>query len=571
MFGLPFAEIWALDTEYIAEPGALPVPVCVVARELITGRLVRLWADELPATPPFALDETALFVSFQAAAEWGVFLQIGWPIPRRVLDLYVEFRHEVNGTTYPGRRSLLNALSYHGITSITADEKHEERSLVLRGGPWSEQERKRVLDYCQADTDALGPLLERMLPHILSRPCGLSGALLRGRYAEAVARMERTGIPVDVGTLNRIRDRWADIKLDLIKRVDADFGVYEGAVFKEGWFARWLTDQGIDWPRTPTGRLELAGDTFKRMTTRYPQLEPLRELRSSLAELRLERLTVGPDGRNRVWLNPFGTRTGRNAPPSTEFVFGPAKWIRSLIKPSRDRAVAYIDWQSQEVWIAAVLSGDQRMLDALAEGDVYLRFAKMAGLAPADATKASHETVRNVCKAAVLGSNYGQQARGLSEQIGISYIEAEDLLRRLAITFPTYWEWAQHETDVGLLRGWMTSRFGWVQQAQGSTRATSLRNYPMQANGSEMLRLACCLVTEAGVDVCCPVHDALLIEGQADDIEDVVQTAQTAMAKASRTILAGLEIPTDTEIVRWPDRYSDPRGEKMWSTVNDLL
>ncbi len=41
----------------------------------------------------------------------------------------------------------------------------------------------------------------------------------------------------------------------------------------------------------------------------------------------------------------------------------------------------------------------------------------------------------------------------------------------------------------------------------------SLRNFPCQANGAEMLRLACCLATERGVNVVAPVHDASIVEG----------------------------------------------------------
>jgi DNA polymerase-1 len=33
----------------------------------------------------------------------------------------------------------------------------------------------------------------------------------------------------------------------------------------------------------------------------------------------------------------------------------------------------------------------------------------------------------------------------------------------------------------------------------------------MQANGAEMLRMACCLGTEQGIEICAPVHDAVLI------------------------------------------------------------
>ena len=71
----------------------------------------------------------------------------------------------------------------------------------------------------------------------------------------------------------------------------------------------------------------------------------------------------------------------------------------------------------------------------------------------------------------------------------------------------------------------------------------------MQANGAEMMRIACCLATERGIDVCAPVHDALLIEGPAGEIYDVVAATRTAMADASRMVL-GVEIPTDAEIVQ---------------------
>jgi hypothetical protein len=159
-------------------------------------------------------------------------------MPTRVLDLYVEFRNATNGVPLPEGRNLLSALSYHGIPAITSEQKHNDRALVLRGGPWSTQERKRILDYCRSDVDLLAPLLERMLPGIRAQKNGLGLSLLRGRYGCAVARMERTGIPVDTELLRRLRERWELIKLDLIKAVDKDYGVYEGSTFKAGLFPR---------------------------------------------------------------------------------------------------------------------------------------------------------------------------------------------------------------------------------------------------------------------------------------------------------------------------------------------
>jgi hypothetical protein len=580
VFGLPHREVWAIDFEFCAPEGhrpdgcnhgCRPEPVCMVARELNTKRLLRVWQDDLPTAPPFDVGPDTLFVAFFASAEWGCFAELGWPMPAGIVDLFAEFRNATNRIHLPVGAGLLGALSYYGIPAITSQQKEQERSLVMRGGPWSAAERRRILDYCQTDVDPLGALLERMLPGICSRPNGLGQAMLRGRYTAAVARMEQTGVPIDVDLLSRLRAQWAPIKGDLIAAIDKDYGVFEGATFKSGLFAGYLVDNGIDWPRSEFGRLKLDQETFRDMALRYPQIEPLKDLRHTLAELRLEKLAVGPDGRNRVLLSPFGTRSGRNAPSNSRFIFGPSVWLRGLIKPAAGRALAYVDWRSQEVYIAAQLSGDPALMDAVLSGDPYLTFAKMAGLAPADATKETHKGIRDLCKTCVLGTNYGMQAQSLALRTGLSEIEAGYLLRRLAQTFPTFTAWADDVANVGQLTGHLSTVFGWTLRTQNITRSTALRNFPMQANGAEMLRLACCLATERGIDVCAPIHDAMLVEGPIGQIDDVVAGTRAAMGEASRVVLDGLEIDTEAEIIAYPDRYADPRGAVMWERITQLL
>jgi hypothetical protein len=572
VFGLPFREIWALDFEFVANSGERPDPVCMVARELRSGQLLRLWQDELAGRPPFSTGDDVLFVSYFAPAEIGCFLALGWPVPLRVLDLYAEFRAETNGLPLPvGGKSLLGALSHHRVPGITKEEKQQSRDLVIRGGPWSESERRQILDYCQTDVDPLGALLERMLPRITATPQGLGQALLRGRYMVAVARMERTGVPIDTATLEPLREQWDSIKRQLVEAIDVEYGVYDGTTFTAGLFAAWLRDQEIGWPRTEAGRLRLDEDTFKDMSKTYPQVQLLRELRHSLSELRLEKLAVGADGRNRAMLSPLGATSGRNTPSASKFIFGPSVWLRGLIKPEPGTALAYIDWSSQEVVIAAALSGDSALLDAVQSGDPYLAFAVRAGLAPADATKQSHGRIRDMCKTAVLGSNYGMGAKSLAVRTGTSVLDAERMLRALAAAYPTYWEWAERVIDTGSLTGRLATVYGWPVHVTGTTRAPSLRNFPMQANGAEMLRVACCLATERGVTVCAPVHDALLIEAPAAEIDAAVTEARKAMAEASSAALNGVEVRTDVAVVQAPGRYLDPRGEAMWTRVTDLL
>ena len=385
----------------------------MVARELRSGRLLRLWRDELMALrrPPFGVGADMLFVAYYASAELSCFLALGWPMPARILDLFVEFRATTNGLSTPCGRGLLGALQWHGLDAMAADEKTAMRDLILRGGPWSADERRAILDYCQADVDALAELLPRMLPTILGRQrnadTALGQALLRGRYMAAVARMEWTGVPIDTAMLERLRAGWDAIKGRLVAEVDARYGVYEGTTFKADRFAAYLAANDIPWPRLPSGALALDDDTFKDMAKAHPLLQPLRELRHALGQLRLEDLAVGPDGRNRCLLSAFRSRTGRNQPSNTQFIFGPASWLRSLIKPGPGIALAYVDFSSQEMGIAAALSGDPALLTAYRSGDVYLSFAKQAGLAPPEANKATHAEVRERCKAVVLGTLYG--------------------------------------------------------------------------------------------------------------------------------------------------------------------
>ena len=141
MFDLPFAEVWAVDFEFIAPPGEQPTPVCMVAHELASNRLLRLWADELGPEPPFRTDADVLFVAFFASAEWSCFLRLGWPLPARIIDLFAEFRVETNGLMLPAGHGLLGALSHHGLAAITKEEKQAKldkaataRGLVLEQG-----------------------------------------------------------------------------------------------------------------------------------------------------------------------------------------------------------------------------------------------------------------------------------------------------------------------------------------------------------------------------------------------------------------------------------------------------
>jgi DNA polymerase I-like protein with 3'-5' exonuclease and polymerase domains len=246
-------------------------------------------------------------------------------------------------------------------------------------------------------------------------------------------------------------------------------------------------------------------------------------------------------------------------------------WLRGLIKPEPGNAIAHIDWHAQEFAIAAYLSGDQRMIEAYASGDPYLAFAKQCGAVPPDGTKHTHKAARNMFKTVVLGVGYGMEADALAGRLGILPLEARELLQKHHETYPAFWRWAQNNVDAAMLGVDARTVFGWTLCTRGDANPRSIRNFPCQATGAEMMRIACCLATERGIRVCAPVHDALLIEAPVDEIEAAVAEMQEIMRTAARIVLAGFELRTDAQITRFPDRYSDPRGADFWDRVMKRL
>ena len=539
----------------------------MVATELRSQTTVRLWQDELRSRrlPPFSTGPDSLFIAYTASAEIGCFLELGWPVPERILDLFVEFRAKTGGHA-PAGHSLLGALTAHGLDSMAATEKEGMRQLAIRGGPWTDQERRDLLDYCQTDVDALARLLPLMLPRI-----DLPRALLRGRYMAAVARIERQGLPVDRQLLERVEANQAQLRQQLIDAVDPAYGIYEGASFNHSKFARYLVANRIPWPKLASGRLDTQDETFKDMAELYPQLNDLRQLRKTLSILGKSKLPVGHDSRNRSMLGVFGQKSGRNNPRSSEFILTRPAWFRSLVQAPAGRAIAYVDWSQQEFGIAGALSGDQAMMDAYLSDDPYLSFAKLAGAAPPDATKASHPEVREQFKTCSLGVLFSMGQTTLAQRTGQPKIAARGLLNTHREIFSKFWSWNDAAATRFAVRGQIQSVFGWPLRHGPKTTERSARNFPMQAAGADMMRLAACLLTEAGIEVCAPVHDAFLVEADLADIEDVVAEAQRLMRQASAVVLSGFELESDAVIYRHPARYADKRGSEMFETVCKLL
>ena len=106
-------------------------------------------------------------------------------------------------------------------------------------GPYSQEERKGLLDYCQEDVDATCSLAETMLNGI-----SLPHALMRGRYMQSIALMERNGVPMDSKLLDDVISNWTSLKQGLIQKIDTQKVYWQGS-FSEQRFEQYLRKVGI--------------------------------------------------------------------------------------------------------------------------------------------------------------------------------------------------------------------------------------------------------------------------------------------------------------------------------------
>lgn len=152
------------------------------------------------------------------------------------------------------------------------------------------------------------------------------------------------------------------------------------------------------------------------------------------------------------------------------------------------------------------------------------------------------------------------------------YLPAADrLIRAHQDAYPDFWRWRQCIADHVGMGGEISTKFGWRRKLRPNDRSNSIGNFLVQGAGAEILRLAIIALEEAGHRVIAPVHDALLVELDADVLDEELAEVGRLMGLAAAAITGGLEVRTDAELVLPGEHYKDKRGREMWSLVGPVL
>ena len=395
------------------------------------------------AAPPFDIGPDTLFVAYSAWAELTCFLTLGWKFPEHVFDLHTAYlaasnvlpAHDPDKVREKPRKRLSDACRAYEIAGWENIDK-DTISKDIGEGHWEKYGKDAVFDYCEEDVRMSALLLRRQLQTCAGLPPTDTARVIRwSNYsAKAIAKIQARGMPIDMPLWNLVQENKAAVIGELLREFDPSHGsndpIYTpDGEFSYGRFENWLTSAGVTaWPRHDSGAIKADSDAF-RLMYHVPGIERLHALRDSLGVIVRARLPIGKDGRNRPSLFPFGTATSRNA--HAKSLYNAHAGMRGFIVFPPDKIGVYLDWASQEVGIAAALSGDEALMRDYPQ--IYYALARMCGLTDdpdPQHWKDNNKAVRNRMKTLQLGINYGMGVASLSRGLDRHPLIGSEIIER---------------------------------------------------------------------------------------------------------------------------------------------
>jgi len=442
---------------------------------------------------------------------------------------------------------------------VDTDFKDRIRDIIIADEE-IEENKDEILRYNESDIQYLPRLLKGMINEyrrlLAGSPKNIKllpeEMLRRGEYAARTAIMERTGYPIDMESTRNFSQSVNGIVWSLQSEINELFPTVQPFTKKRdrsySWShvrtREWIESTGLadKWMKTDKGALSLKLDAFKQhfnFRHDYPKdnlgaqmvryLSTRKNLNGFLQTGKTKKNfwdSVGSDGRVRPYFGIYGAQSARSQPAATGFIFLKSSWMRILCQPRSGKAIAGIDYKSQEFLIAALMSRDMNMIAAYESGDVYLYLAKLAGEVPWNGERKDYEFERNIFKVVTLALQFGMGEESLSNELtnklGKPFSVAQ--ARRLINIFNrSYRDYYKYRTTI--LRNYRRNKFiklpcGWYMWGDNDNKK-SAGNVPIQGQGSSIMRKAVSLAQDRGLTVIKTLHDALYIEYDVGNESDM--------------------------------------------------
>ena len=445
-----------------------------------------------------------------------------------------------------GKHALLGLCARYDIPHPHAGVKDALQQSFLDhpdGAPFSPKQ----IDYALADAEVTLRVYLAQQPEITAAGLGPHLHQVEFPFAEVNARMIWDGVPVSL-------DRLDDLHTGLLRAVQHEGETLHGMGLENarspGQVLAFLSARGLRDRLFSGGKVSTEDAVLERIELLDPAITHIRRHRK-YARLLGDRLfdgsLIGADGRLHPRHSHLGAATGRNTCSAPNIV-GITKTFRPIVTAPPGRALVELDFAQIEVCIAAAVHGDPDLLAAANSGDVYSSMAQMfyrESLPPEQLTldtaafKRARPDLRNRMKVFTLATIYNMTDRGVADSFGVSLPEARR--QRLAFfeRFPGLAAAMRQAEENGAVRGFAPIAGGlrrWIER--GPKAANQHVNTPVQGAAGVVFRKALVDLHRhfrgTGTFLGLPVHDAVVLECDAEEVADVAAEAALIMKSAVR-------------------------------------
>jgi DNA polymerase-1 len=388
-----------------------------------------------------------------------------------------------------------------------------------------------------------------------------------------LAAMEVEGVAVDCDLLGSIS---AEMHTR-ITEIESEVQEVAGYTFNPGstqQLGRFLYDDlGLASGRkTKTGRSTDA-DTLEALRDEHPVVEQILEWRQ-LTKLKSTYVDALPllctaDSRVHTSFNQAVATTGRlsSSDPNLQNIPVRTQWgqrIRRAFHADKDQRLVSADYSQVELRVLAHVTGEQELIEAFQRGeDIHRRTAaEVYAVAPEDVTP----DMRRIAKVVNFGVVYGLSDFGLARDTGMSREDAHTFIDAYFRNFPAVTTYLEAVRNHAREYGWVETFIGRrryiadIRAANRQLRFAAERmavNMPIQGGAADIMKQAMILVDtalhEKGLRsrILLQVHDELLLEAPAEEVDDVVVLLRDRMGAAE-----ALKVPLDVD-VKVGDNWGD--------------
>ncbi|MDR6461459.1 DNA polymerase-1 [Chryseobacterium vietnamense] len=427
-------------------------------------------------------------------------------------------------------------------------------------GNFRDADLRTQTDYAAEDADITFQLYELFAPQLKKENLEELFYNIEMPLMEVLAKMELAGIYLDEKWLAQesvdLENDLKQLETKIFELSGEEFNMNSPKQLGEILFEKMQLDPKAK--KTKTGQYATSEDVLQKLTSKHEIIKHILEYRTyqKLKSTYVDALPSQIEKKdNRVHTNFSQTTaaTGRLASVNPNLQNIPIRTvrgqqIRGAFVSGEGKKIISADYSQIELRLIAEISGEDNMIKAFQDGeDIHASTAaKLFKIPLAEVSK----TQRSQAKTVNFGIIYGQGAFALAEQTGLSRTEAKQMIEAYFETYPKLKEYMAEQVSKARQLGYVETILGRKRHlkdinsnnfvVRGHAERNAV-NAPVQGSAADVVKLAMIKIDrelkeqQLTTKMLLQVHDELIFESPADEIEAASKLIKTEMESALKT------------------------------------